>query len=837
MKALLLLLLLGALMVRAQAGPTAPSEFYIAIRTDGDTGEGTADDPYDGSTPERFDAFFTSHANLTYVTVHLAKGTYVSRGITLRQGWTFQGAGTGQTIIRLAPNAAGTGRATILVNSSPHLDQDIEEMTLDGNIENQAQMWSGGAVGSGTLNPGRADIDIMGIACGGTVRRVNLVNFGSPHAVQRNECFWIYDLTESPTTRSYNVVIDQCVATAGNFPSYDSFFVAGSGNGDRDALKGANGNVYITHNSIVCASDQGTHANTVGYSCGGLNSFVEDNFTNGIYTGVYMDTGNSRNFTVRNNVFRRCVDGVLVNGGYANSHHDQFVVEDNEIDLMPDTSATPVSAGVRIFKANLSNAQFLRNRILLEETARIPSLAMLRRSRSGNVATIVTASPHGYSAGQFVYIYNATEAGFNSSHPVQITRTGANSFTYSNPGKDLAVAADPHGVILPVPNNQGFLLAGQSGGINNQQLPTCQIRDNCIDLPNLANRICTNASPGGQSGSNNFLDESVSFENNYDSYGDYVIGQSFAHASAWIGPESVDQWIRLFAKSNGSFSGTVALASAPLDGSGIVTLRGGAATVPLPGYRFDDIIHLRRLAPGSGVVGGLAISSDKMGTGFSISSTSPDDDSVVGWSVERNYLFHDGDVHVDDAPGQGGTLTQMSGQGDPNGQASLHAVRLVDDANGGAIDCLATGPCAVHYDLYSTPENSNVYNLSEVGVPQLPAPRDAVVLNLLAGPGAAFNSTGGITASGPFDPAGAPVTVAGSLAGSASFCEPFQGAAYKKVVINLVGLNGTASYNFPVAFANLPVVVNKDAAVSSLTGTGVTVSGAGTTRTVILEGN
>jgi hypothetical protein len=81
-------------------------------------------------------------------------------------------------------------------------------------------------------------------------------------------------------------------------------------------------------------------------------------------------------------------------------------------------------------------------------------------------------------------------------------------------------------------------------------------------------------------------------------------------------------------------------------------------------------------------------------------------------------------------------------------------------------------------------------------------------------------------------------SVSGSTAGSAVFSEPNQGAAYKKVIVQLgSSLSGTASYTFPSAFANTPVVVNSDAAVTSLSTTGVTVTGTLTLpRTVVLEG-
>ena len=82
--------------------------------------------------------------------------------------------------------------------------------------------------------------------------------------------------------------------------------------------------------------------------------------------------------------------------------------------------------------------------------------------------------------------------------------------------------------------------------------------------------------------------------------------------------------------------------------------------------------------------------------------------------------------------------------------------------------------------------------------------------------------------------------VSASTSGSASFVEPFNGSAYKRVNIYCAAALGTASYTFPTPFINTPVVITTSgpasSVVTSLSTTAVTVTGATTTGPIFIEG-
>jgi hypothetical protein len=142
----------------AKSPPRNFSRIFIALRPGSKAGSGTASDPYDGSTAERFDALLRSRseANQQNLIVCIGPGTFqtegtydfvilvahkTSRGFTLNKNWKIHGAGIGKTVLKLVsflpnpPNRKhGTGDGVVF---STHDDSasgiEISDLSIDDN--------------------------------------------------------------------------------------------------------------------------------------------------------------------------------------------------------------------------------------------------------------------------------------------------------------------------------------------------------------------------------------------------------------------------------------------------------------------------------------------------------------------------------------------------------------------------------------------------------------------------------------------------------------------------------------------------------------------------------
>jgi hypothetical protein len=155
-----------------------------------------------------------------------------------------------------------------------------------------------------------------------------------------------------------------------------------------------------------------------------------------------------------------------------------------------------------------------------------------------------------------------------------------------------------------------------------------------------------------------------------------------------------------------------------------------------------------------------------------------------------------------------------------------------------------TGVSAVTYGNYVASSSAQFSTDAAVGdnVQQVSSTSEAILFNLNAGAGAAevaLRHTGLLTTV-PIKITSATTSVTGSTSGTAVFSQPEAGGTMKIVMIQLTSLIGTASYTYPTAFVNTPVVLTSSglsgSIATSVSTTAVTCTGTTSTGTLILMG-
>ena len=261
-----------------------------------------------------------------------------------------------------------------------------------------------------------------------------------------------------------------------------------------------------------------------------------------------------------------------------------------------------------------------------------------------------------------------------------------------------------------------------------------QIDDNCIDLP-LGARL---AWP------NSLKWAGISYENNYDSWGDDIIGESHARVSFRA---TATNWYRLFSK-NGDGTARFSLSTGASTDSGSATLSGGTKVVSDPAYN-DDNIRLTSGAVGPGVPGYVYANSMTPGAGFTLTSTSPTDTRTVNWYTEAPQYHPYGQFLFSHGEKGAGTLTQLDSVNGSNATPCIDQVRTGNaggPGKGTAVDVHVTSNCVVHADLWPTRDFQGFYYNDAGSIPGAIGP--VTTLTLATGDSAAINSTGNITTTG-----------------------------------------------------------------------------------------
>jgi hypothetical protein len=198
----------GCFLLRTQAQTL--TNIYLAIRTDGIAGTGTASNPFDASTPDKYDQLLATYSQSTVF--NYAPGTYQTRGWRFRTrksagtNCKHHGSGVDQTVIQLV-GANDLTQDGIIFASDYDATADgfeLHNLTLDCNALGNPKFTNHlGAVGAICT----AGSNIL-------IRGIKVIGFGT--GVRGVECFAIL-INPGPALswRSFNnITIDSCVFTS-----------------------------------------------------------------------------------------------------------------------------------------------------------------------------------------------------------------------------------------------------------------------------------------------------------------------------------------------------------------------------------------------------------------------------------------------------------------------------------------------------------------------------------------------------------------------------------------------------------------------------------------------
>ena len=194
-------------MVMAAKTVFADAEVYLAARTDGKDGAGTATDPLNASTQAKFDALFAHFAPNT--AIHLGPGAYHTMGVAsfaVKPYWKIHGAG--YEVTKIIQDKAGKIACTVFRGTADGVE--IEDLSIDCGFENQQ-------VVNGKIKANAAAIGIGGSHI--AVRRCLVKNYGSPYDPETGENFAVFLASPDPANGE-NLVVEDCIF-AGMSPLLD----------------------------------------------------------------------------------------------------------------------------------------------------------------------------------------------------------------------------------------------------------------------------------------------------------------------------------------------------------------------------------------------------------------------------------------------------------------------------------------------------------------------------------------------------------------------------------------------------------------------------------------
>jgi hypothetical protein len=342
------------------AGGGLSQHVYIAYRTDGLAGDGTLNNPFDGSSQPKLDAIFKSFydAGTTNITFFIGPGTFQMKGAwdydwALLTGWHIKGAGRSLTIVQQVAGARGVnpGSNGALFSNGAALtydNQSVEDLTCDC-------AWFRSGPGGDNSRPHGNFQGVNLYGASPTIRNVTVTGCGW----QDNECFAILtsggindrNLPDNALYENVSVSNGATGVYATHLTGMAMINLAAMGN-DPTPVYARNGRI------INCTFNLPEAGNAGGMPAGYDSGIVTGCTFIGYHHGMFHDTFVSKNITIVGNTIKALYpdsDGILFNSGTANTPCENISIIGN----------TVFSAGGVAFASAVENSTILGNRIHL----------------------------------------------------------------------------------------------------------------------------------------------------------------------------------------------------------------------------------------------------------------------------------------------------------------------------------------------------------------------------------------------------------------------------------------------------------------------------------------
>jgi len=282
----------------------AQPQVYIAIRIDGLPGSGTQADPYDGSTPDKFDALMSKLQAVPSPAIHLVgRGpfrTYATHTWFVRSGWVVSGDGMYSTTLQMAGSVAGI-HGVYCISSDPNISSNyvtIQDLTVDCNWAELSQTADTGAGGEKNIETNA----VVLFGSNNIIQRVRSINTYGTWA-NSHESFAI-SIRAPKFSNGTNNVIQFCRVELPNGNMGNPFAMTGNQSATPPRI--------ITNSKVVSCTGVGQNTGlTNSFTGGGVNygyvqnCTIDNNTFTDCYSVAYSDQGSADGVQITNNTLYR----------------------------------------------------------------------------------------------------------------------------------------------------------------------------------------------------------------------------------------------------------------------------------------------------------------------------------------------------------------------------------------------------------------------------------------------------------------------------------------------------------------------------------------------------